>query len=316
MTETPVISGPETVSQTIERYASQRPQMEPILRAFESPLRERAKLREEFARDSLDLSGIDCSRLVGGDTGAPLLAGVDLAFLARWIERSASALLPLLQRAMPDSQELDRIAEAASGKGLDLKACGRMLLDGDRASLEREAEVFGVSPAMLEFTLAEILAAPLASLTDQLQEKLHEASWRQGVCPVCGSFPSVACLGRPETVELDSLVGGGGQKYLHCSLCGHDWRYRRDACPACENADPGTREMHHAVKARQERIEACTKCGAYFLCIDLREYAEDPDLSVAPLALMHLDIIASGKGYRPLAPAPWNTFPAREAEGA
>jgi len=309
MTQTiEVPKGPQAVSETLERYCLQRPQLEAVLQPFKPLLEERARLAESLASREIDLHWLDMARLEPGNQGVPLLSGAPLDFLASWVELAAETMLPVLQRAMPHADRLTAVASAIEENSIDLLPCCEYLLAQDHTALEKVAQEAKLDPAILRFALEQILAPAVAAMAARLRQKLTETGWRQGFCPVCGTFPSIATLSKPEPIDLDSLVGGGGKKFLHCSLCGHDWHFRRDACPACENADPGTREMLHAQKARQERIEACTRCKAYFLCIDLREYSQDPDLSVAPLGLMHLDVIAAQKGYVPLAPAPWNTF--------
>ena len=305
---TTISKGQESIRGTIERYSRQRPQIEGILKAFQPLLEERVRLIENFIETPVDLGHIDRSRLDLGNPGLPLLAGGSLDFLASWIEQSAKAILPALRKALPDSKGMEDIAQALDEKRLGLMQCCTLFMDKDNFSLEKAAKDAEVNPGMLHFAIEQILSAPVGAVARLLRANNQEMTWKQGYCPVCGSFPSVACLSRPEPTDLDNLVGGGGQKILHCSLCGNDWRFRRDACPACDNADPGSREILSVEKAKFERVDACTKCKAYFPCVDLREYADLPDLSVAPLALMHLDIIAAQKGYAPLATAPWNTF--------
>lgn len=296
-------SGVASLSATIDLYCRRFPAQEPILRAFAPVLTAKEVLAEALAGEPLDLAPVDPARL---DQGVPYLAGMPLDGLSAWIERSARTLLPVLAQAMPAGQGFATLAAAVEG-GLDPTPLCRDLLDRNRQALAQAAEDLGVLPGLLLFSLETVLGPVLAAVAAKLSEDLAKAHWSQGHCPVCGSFPSIATLARPEPTELEALVGGGGQKYLHCSLCGFDWRFRRDACPACGNADPGTREMFHAEKARHERIEACSKCKAYFPCLDLREFAQAPHLAAAPLGLMHLDLVAATRGYAPLAPAPWNT---------
>lgn len=303
-----------TVSATLDRYCLQRPSHEGILRVFQPILEKRAELEERFAKEPLDTSSLDTSRLDPGNNGVPILSSVSLDFLDSWLQDAAKEILQVLEEALPENESLKKCADAIREERFSLTASCELLLSRDNASLEKISNEADVEFATLHFVLQQIAGAPLAALAQRVGEIKVEYAWKQGFCPVCGSFPSIAYLARQEPTDLDSLVGGGGQKYLHCSQCGNEWRYRRDACPACENADPGTREMLHAHKARQERVELCTKCHSYFPCIDLREYADDPDMLAAPLGLMHLDIIAAEKGYAPLAPAPWNTFPKEEGD--
>ncbi len=296
---------PESVRVTIERYCEQRPSQKEILEAFAPLLEMRAQLEDELSTESLDLKCVDAARL---EQGVPLVSDIDLEMVMPWITRSAQKILPILQSVIPDNTEITAIIAALDAETLQLKTCCISRLSNDSASLAKRAEAAGVDVGILSFVIEQILGAPMAALAKQYNELHAQFHWTQGYCPICGTLPSYGTLSRPEPTELDALVGGGGQKHLHCALCGNEWRYRRDACPACGNSHPGSREMYHAEKAKQERIEVCTKCNSYFPCIDLREYETDPNGLVVPLALMHLDIIAAQKQFRPLVPAPWNTF--------
>ncbi len=299
----------ELLRKTIDRYCKQRQVHEPVLRAFQPLLELRVALEESFVGQQFTLPAFDMERV---NQGAPLLAGLSLAPIAPWIEQSAAAVLPQLEKSMPQNKDFSALRQLLDSseqqdERIDLVRCCEAFLQRDTSYLNNVADECSVDAGVLAFTLEQVLAPAVAALGRKIKSRFENVSWRQGICPVCGSLPSIAYLARQEPTDLDSLVGGGGQKYLHCSLCGNEWRFRRDACPACDNADPGTREIFHVQKAKQERIEACTKCKSYFLCIDLREFAEDPHLLAAPLGLMHLDLVAADKGFTPLAPAPWNS---------
>jgi FdhE protein len=108
--------------------------------------------------------------------------------------------------------------------------------------------------------------------------------------------------------DLDQLVGGGGKKFLHCSLCGHDWRFMRNTCPACGNDENESREVFYTDNAKFERIEACHKCGKYCLNVDMRECEPLPDLDTIQIGLIHLDIFARENGLEPISPTLWNTL--------
>ena len=145
-------------------------------------------------------------------------------------------------------------------------------------------------------------------MIDGMGKSLTGLTWDKGYCPVCGSSPSISQLAPADATNSEYLVGGGGKKYLHCSLCGHDWHYKRSACAACGNEDSETREILYTVGVRHERIEACHKCGKYMLNIDMREYASLPDLDTIQMGLIHLDILAHKKRLTPISPTLWNTL--------
>lgn len=109
-------------------------------------------------------------------------------------------------------------------------------------------------------------------------------------CPYCGSKPIVGVL-RSE--------GDGAKKSLICTLCAHEWRFRRIYCPACgEEREPqmsyySTPEMAHV------RVDVCDTCHTYLKSVDLTKTG----LAVAvvdELATIPLDLWARGHGYKKL----------------
>lgn len=145
-------------------------------------------------------------------------------------------------------------------------------------------------------------------MAGSLGELFTRENWTHGHCPICGSTPSIALLAPADAENSEYLVGGGGRKYLHCSLCGNDWHYARTACAACGNDDSETREIFHQDGMKYERVEACHKCGKYMLTVDLREYAEPPHPDAIQMGLIHLDVLARQRQLVPVSPTLWNTI--------
>lgn len=282
-----------------------RPAHASLLDAFEQPLAIRAGLADLFANDPIPLPEINLELIAQGGS---VLTGDDLARLEPWLLHATRELLPVLESSFPNGEPFRKLATAAATGELSVREASRALLDGDAAKLEALGNAVGVPAGYLMLSLQMIAGAAIAGLASQLGDQLESTSWSHGSCPVCGSSPSLATLSRKDDVQVEALVGGGGKKHLHCGLCGHSWRFQRNACAGCGNEDPHSREVFYAERAKHERIETCSQCKGYLLCVDLREYEKDPNLQALPLALVHLDIIAQEKGFGPLSPATWNTF--------
>lgn len=282
-----------------------RPAHAGLMDAFEQPLAIRAGLADLFANDPIPLPEVNLDHIAQGGS---VLNGDDLVRLEPWLLQATRELLPVLEASFPTGEPFRKLATAAATGELSVRKASRALLDGDAAKLEAISDAVGVEAGFLMLSLQMIAGAAIAGLAKQLKGQLEVKSRSLSSCPVCGSAPGLATLSRKDDVQVEALVGGGGQKYLHCSLCGHDWRFQRNACAGCGNEDPHSREVFYAEKARNERIETCSQCKGYLLCVDLREYEKDPNLQALPLALVHLDIIAQEKGFGPLSPATWNTF--------
>lgn len=294
-----------TVEASLETLRKDRPAYAELIDLFGPLLRTREKLASEFAKT--------CSTppehtISARKQGVHLLAGNNLRSWSPLLEQAAEELFPVLGKIL----NLPDLAGIVSGhlakEQTDLTTMALLRLEGDEASIDRAATDMNLPAASLGFVLENLLAPVLSAVASRIEEGPNWGDWTQSVCPVCGSLPAFAYLSLREPAHTEQIVSGGGRKYLHCGLCGHDWRVRRDACPSCGTAETEKRELLFAEETPRERIEACHYCKSYNLCIDLREYDTPPALDTVPLGLLHLDILAQGKSLRPLAWNTWNTL--------
>ncbi|MGO8990305.1 MAG: formate dehydrogenase accessory protein FdhE [bacterium] len=95
-----------------------------------------------------------------------------------------------------------------------------------------------------------------------------------------------------------------GKRYLLCSSCGYPWRIDRLFCPFCSSKDQDSLHYFHGEGEETHRIDLCDNCHHYIKTIDYRNLQEsDPVLE--DLATLHLDILATQKGYKRPVPNPW-----------
>ncbi|MER3398034.1 MAG: hypothetical protein C4316_05755 [Chloroflexota bacterium] len=154
---------------------------------------------------------------------------------------------------------------------------------------EAGPDVTGFFPKAFLQPYAEFLVAHCPRLPPD-----DEADWRvaagRASCPVCGARPQVSVL-RPES--------HGARRFLLCSLCGFEWRYKRVCCPACGEEEfkklayhkPPDFELPHV------RVEVCETCRGYIKGVDLTEYGLAVPI-VDELAALPLDVWAVEQGYR------------------
>jgi FdhE protein len=109
---------------------------------------------------------------------------------------------------------------------------------------------------------------------------------------------SLLQLGPQEPTEY--LKNVSAQRWLCCSGCAHTWRFARTMCPACGHDEQQDREYFHVQGNADERVELCKRCNHYLLTMDVRDRLSAPDHRLAPLGLVHLDMLA------PLAENLWN----------
>ena len=102
-----------------------------------------------------------------------------------------------------------------------------------------------------------------------------------GLCPFCAGAPWVGS--RRTLPETD-----GATRFLHCALCGGEWKVNRIHCPWCGEEDPQKLPTFEAAaQLPGARIEACESCQRYVKSIDrstdMRRVPEIDDLATVAL---------------------------------
>ena len=113
---------------------------------------------------------------------------------------------------------------------------------------------------------------------------------RAASCPMCGRKPQVAVL-REEAL--------GARRSLVCSLCQHEWEYRRVVCPACDEQTFDALPIYTAAEFPNMRVEACDTCHTYLLSVDMTKDGQAVPC-VDELAAIPLNLWAREQGYNKL----------------
>ena len=187
------------------------------------------------------------------------------------------------------SEQTRKIGRILKERRIEL---GPFLRDG-LDEIEKIAEDFQVDKKVLAFLMQNSTKPSIEANRTTVQDQVEAETWLKGVCPVCGSLPFLSLL-KEET----------GKRYLLCSFCGYEWRTERIACPFCGNNEQSLLQFFHAEGEELYRIDHCEKCHQYIKTIDAR-VIEILDPSLEDLATLHLDLVASKKGYKRPVPNPW-----------
>lgn len=241
--------------------------------------------------------------------GHPLLSRLDPAGIARGVALAAGPMLPGLAALFPP------IASACANLGAALAREPALAADilaallddtGDRVA--PLAARIGLPAQALPFLARELVSAVLRRLAATLSPLVDDAIWQRGNCPVCGAAPDCGLL-KEHNEPTEFLIAKAGRLGLHCSLCGHVWRFPRLVCPVCGETEHEKRDLFMAVGRERERIHACSTCGRYLLVADRVECDTPVDPDMVPIRLVHLDLVAQARGYTPIAQTAWNQFP-------
>ena len=148
---------------------------------------------------------------------------------------------------------------------------------------------------ILNFLITTSLKPSIHSNVENLRDKVDLKIWLRGYCPLCGSLPQM------------SELKGEGKRYFLCSFCNFEWSSERLRCPFCENTDH--KKLHYLYAEGQEayRVDLCDKCKKYTKTVDSRKLDYEPDLNLEDIITIHLDILASEKGFKRPVPSLWGT---------
>ncbi len=288
-----------------QKVIEKRPMLEPIVRSFAEILSAKSEVVNQLRVNTVQLDPLlRPERLL---QGVPLLADVSLGILDEPLQEAFRAILPVLKKTFGSiAADLTSLESLQSRNELDLFELSRAYLGGEISVLHSFAQATHISEIVLALALNTTLSSLLTALEPTVRNYVSELHWYRGYCPICGSMPSISYLAEAHDLGSEFLRGGGGQRYLHCSLCGHDWRFMRNKCPACETEDRDLQLYFQAQEDHSERVDVCCNCNAYLPCIDLREGHVKLPMDMAAISMVHLDAWASEKGYHPLVQTPWN----------
>ncbi|MEW6374455.1 MAG: formate dehydrogenase accessory protein FdhE [Thermodesulfobacteriota bacterium] len=189
------------------------------------------------------------------------------------------------------AEQIIKIKEAIDDKKINLE---KLLKQGVKEQkIEQMANEFGLDKKVFSFLIQNSIKPSIEAGMEKLRSELDPETWLKGYCSMCGSPPS-----------LSLLKGEGGKRYLLCSYCGYQWRADRMFCPFCNNKEQESLHYFYGEGEETYRIDLCDQCHQYIKTIDLRKM-EASDPSLEDVATLHLDILASQKGYKRPVPNPW-----------
>lgn len=201
--------------------------------------------------------------------------------------RLGSASNPHIER------QVEQIEQALRDDTMDLKAL--LAESWSEQTTEQVAVDRGLDVQVLSFLVRSSARPSIEAASEQLRRDLEPEKWRKSNCPVCGSQPA-----------FNLLKGDGGIRYSLCSYCGCEWRIDRLSCSVCGNKDQDTLQYFHGEGEMACRIDLCDVCHHYIKTIDYRTI-EESDPCLEDLATLHLDVLATQRGYRRSVPSPWTS---------
>ncbi|MEJ2109092.1 MAG: formate dehydrogenase accessory protein FdhE [Acidobacteriota bacterium] len=233
----------------------------------------------EHLIDPADASGmIQSGQPLFGTKCVPVSASVFLKGLQEFSS--------LLQNGY-STTTLDRLLASKSLDPGNIEAFLNDLQSDIDACIQRMAKSTSAKPDTIRFLLRTSLAPFFQLQAGFYQDIVAEGFWSKGICPICGSEPSIA-----------RLVKDCGRRFLVCFLCGTEWVFDRLRCPFCEHKGP-PKVRHFTVDDDEaHRVECCDNCKRYLKTVDDRIVGHQTSPAVEDIITLQLDIFAKEQGYR------------------
>jgi FdhE protein len=266
----------------LRRLAEARPSLKTSCTVLEAILPELFGQPEPASPPALES---EHARLKMAD-GVPLLRGEALNLNEDSLRRRWLAVCTAVRKNQ-GGEAAPELAQAVHDDRLSPPDLLSEVLAGRPETVHARAEQFGLDPA-LTATVLRLSALPaLAGIAEALAPLREVCFWRRGHCPVCGSWPL-----------LGELRGLEQNRFLRCGLCASGWEFARLGCPFCGSRDH--RELgYFQVEGEQERfrVTTCDACHGYVKTAFTLAAFTAPQMLVADLASLHLDLAAADRGY-------------------
>jgi FdhE protein len=180
-----------------------------------------------------------------------------------------------------------QIRQAVEQNQLDLLAVWSALAGSDSHSIESTARDLKLDADLLRTLAQNSLKPALRAWAQGFKGKIDLDHWRRGQCPICGSPPALA--------EIQGKEGG---RHLRCGMCGANWSYPRLQCAFCHNQDYKSLG-YFSVEGEEGKysVQICEVCRNYIKVIVTFDPTLVDLLPVEDLATLHLDMIATERGY-------------------
>jgi FdhE protein len=280
----------EKIKELIEYHKKKNPAYIDVLNFYEKIMEEQDSIRPES-----DIKPVQIKNDIKPfqmKEGFPLIEKKDFIIDIP----SSVQLFELICRIGKNTNEtmknnIQAIEEAITINALNLKE----LLKGfyDDSLIDRISKEFNIEKTILKFLVHMSIQPSIHANVEILKDHIDFKKWHMGYCPICGSSPDMS--------ELKE----NGQRYLICSFCDFQWPWERLKCPFCENSDH--KKLHYLYAEGQEtyRIDLCDKCKQYIKTVDSRKLDHEPCPELEDITTLHLDILASDRGYKKPLPSFW-----------
>lgn len=275
----------EQISKAARRLTQRRPAYADLLAFYENVFTAQEAAKSDLDPEPIQLSPEELESR--RREGQPLIDVSDFRFDSEAGERLLNELCGLITRhGTKMKASAAAVSEALTQGVFQARDLFENLLKGADHYFQATANAIGADQNALAFLAYHSIQPSIELCATQLAHYLDtEAIWRHGHCPVCGSAPGLAVLGKE------------GRRVLSCSFCRHQWRAPRIFCAFCENTQTDELRYFFAEEEKDLRVDVCDRCRKYLKSVDDREASRPVFPPLEQVASLHLDMIAAEKGF-------------------
>lgn len=283
------------IKNIIDRALQQNPENKEIIKAFAPIIIMQRQLARQSSLKKIDCSLIDKEKL---KAGVPVINQINLFLPEEPLKEVALSIASAIKEGMPKlAENIDKISALIQEGKINPADYFKESNDSESKTAAGWEDKLKISPSNASFLMSLVGRVVLERRAKEITEALGKFDWEKGYCPICGSFPSIALIEEE-----------GGKRFLHCSSCGHYWRFTRVSCPYCEKETVQGMEYFYVENKTQEAAFVCDKCKKYLVTIYRAGKIFARDMDVSAISLIHMDIIMQGKGYEPMTVSLWNVL--------
>lgn len=274
---------PEQKKQMIERLKEKKPLYSEILSFYEQIIKEQDA--ENPSVNIQDTETANSIRASQAKEGFPLIDRsdfvIDIPASIRLFETIGKIGKRTNEKMRSNIQAME---EAIAVNAFNLRELLGKFSDG--SLIAKIAEEFDIDKAILRFMVDASIQPSIRENVAKLKNQVDLENWRRGYCPICGSLPYI------------SRLNESGRRSFLCSFCRFEWPSDRLKCPFCENSNHEKLQYYYTDGEEAYRVDVCDECRQYIKTVDSRKLDYEPDLILEDVVTMHLDILATEKGYK------------------
>jgi FdhE protein len=275
----------DEISERIATISQERPSHKEVLAFLKDVVTEQFKIKADVEIHPVSVDE-DLLRKKTAE-GFPLVDRGDLELDMASATTLFKALCKVLKQTAKVRKEVEKIEEVVSRGEVNLEELFKKTAEHGAEHVAALSEKLNVRGEILFFLAENSLRPIFEAYARELKEHVDQESWWRAYCPICGSKPVMA-----------ELVGQERKRFLICSCCGYEWRFKRIQCPFCENEE--RRKFKYFFTEEEERtyrVETCQKCKKYIKTVDTEQLDEAFFPAVEDVGTLYLDVLAKNEGY-------------------